>query len=281
MRTFVFILIAVFLCNCTSGKDRTFIASTPADAADVRRFLGISLTDSIDFIRWKIVLNDLNYTLSCQYGIGKPNTNGFIEEKRVTFSGKVARSGNYYSLQQGNRSLKLYELNPNLIHILNNNKAMLIGNGGWSYTLNNETPVKSDVVNLRTEKGKSEEFMVFEGRTPCTDASERFSLDSRPECYKMKWLILLYSDKTTGQPSYFLSGGRGYKKETMDKGKWEIIQGKDGRLIYKLYHEKRNAPLYLLRAGESILVFTDPEGNLLVGNADFSYTLSKTQRKML
>ena len=67
----------------------------------------------------------------------------------------------------------------------------------------------------------------------------------------------------------------------MDKRTWEIVQGKNGSLIYKLYHEKRGMNLYLLRAGETILIFTDPEGNLLVGNKDFSYTLNKTQRKML
>ena len=280
MRTFTLILLLTCLYSCSSGKDRTFIASTPAHI-DVREFLGISLTDSIDFIRWKLVFNDINYTLNCEYGIGKPNTNGFIDEKRVNFSGKVNRNGNYYALQQGNRTMWMFEINNNLIHLLDKNKAMLIGNGGWSFTLNNTAPVKTDVFNIPTKKIHPEPFMVFEGRTPCKDASSTYSLRNDASCYKLKWLFLFYSDPKTGKPTYFLTGGMGYKKETMDKGTWEIIQGQDGRLIYKLYHEKRQIHLYLLKAGETILVFTDPEGNLLVGNDDFSYTLNRTQRKML
>ena len=280
MRTIVFILISTFLFSCTSGKDRIYIASTPADN-DVRAFLGISLTDSIDFIRWKVTLKENDYSLSCEYGIGKANTNGFIDEKRVAFTGKFTKNGNYYSLLQGNRTLWMLELNDNLIHLLDRNKAMLIGNGGWSYTLNITTPVKTDAFNLSTSKTKFEEYMVFEGRTPCVDAAVHFNLGLSPTCYKLKWLFALYTDPATGKPSYFLTGGRGWKKETMDKGTWEIVQGKDGRIIYKLHLEKRAEPLYLLKAGETLLVFTDPEGNLLVGNADFSYTLNRSQRKLL
>ena len=175
----------------------------------------------------------------------------------------------------------MLELNNNLVHLLDKNKTMLTGNGGWSFTLNNNAPVKTDAFNLPTKKEQPEPFMVFEGRTPCTDMSVPFSLRKDPQCQKLKWLLLFYTDPATGKPTYYLSGGMGYKKETMDKGTWEIVQGKNGRLIYKLYHEKRGMNLYLLKAGETILVFTDREGNLLVGNEDFSYTLSKTQRKML
>src|SRR5688572_6501219 len=130
MRTIAFILLLAFQFSCTSGKDRTFIASTPAHI-DVREFLGISLTDSIDFIRWKLVFNDLRYTLECQYGLCLPNTDGFRDAKRVNFSGNVTRDGNYYSLQQGSRILWMLELNNNLVHLLDKNKAMLAGNGGW------------------------------------------------------------------------------------------------------------------------------------------------------
>jgi len=87
--------------------------------------------------------------------------------------------------------------------------------------------------------------------------------------------MLLFTDSATGKPAYYLEGGRQYKKETMIRGNWEIIR-KNERTIYKLQTEKRRRPLYLLRADDTILFITDAEGNLLVGNEDFSYTLTGT-----
>jgi len=270
----------MLLCGCTNGKEITYRGSTPANAIDVRQFLGMPLADSIDFIRWKIAIHPDRYELSCQYGIGKPNTNGFWDEKRVAFSGKYTKNGHQYTLQHGDKSLSMLEINANLVHLLDNNNNTLMGNGGWSYTLNNIHPVKSKAFNQVAQSYESAPYMVLEGRTPCKDAASSFSLRNESDCYKLKWLFVLYTDPATGKPSHFLTGGRGYRKETMDKGKWEIIRDKDGRWIFKLYHEKYPEPLYLLRVDDTILVFTDPEGNLLVGNEDFSYTLNRTRRKM-
>lgn len=283
MRTIAFIFMLLFLHSCTSGKEgqrkRTYVASTPAHS-DVRQFLGISPADSIDFIRWELILHNDQYELSCRYGIGKPNTNGFIDEIRVAFAGRLTKNGNYYSLQQGDRVLWILELNPNLMHLLDKNKALLIGNGGWSYTLNNATPVKTDEFHLPVKESGAEPYMVFEGRTPCRDLPSQFDLSNNPTCYKLKWLFVFFTDSITGRPSYFLAGGRNYRRETMDKGKWEIVQGKDGRQIYKVNYEKRGVTLYLLRVDDNVLVFTNPDGHLLVGNKDFSYTLNRSWRKM-
>jgi hypothetical protein len=57
-------------------------------------------------------------------------------------------------------------------------------------------------------------------------------------------------------------------------GTWSIVTDKDGRIIYRLYAEN-NPFLYLLKLDENTLSFTDKHGNLLVGNGDFSYTLSR------
>jgi hypothetical protein len=73
--------------------------------------------------------------------------------------------------------------------------------------------------------------------------------------------------------------GTAYRKETMSKGKWQIINGKDGRIIYKLNPEKQSYTLYLLKADENVLLFVDADGNLLVGNEDFSYALNKREKE--
>ena len=119
----------ILLVSCANSKETNYTASTPA-APLVRTFLGISLTDSIDFIRWKLSLTDKKYSLECSYGIGKPNTNGFYDEKKVVLSGNVKRENNNYFLENGNHVLKLAELNANLLHIVNNDNALLRGNGG-------------------------------------------------------------------------------------------------------------------------------------------------------
>ena len=74
------LLLFVLFVSCASSKETNYTASTPASPL-VRNFLGISLTDSIDFIRWKLSINDKQYSLDCKYGIGKPNTNGFYDNK--------------------------------------------------------------------------------------------------------------------------------------------------------------------------------------------------------
>jgi hypothetical protein len=62
------------------------------------------------------------------------------------------------------------------------------------------------------------------------------------------------------------------------KGKWEIVR-KNARVIYKLNPEKKNHATYLLKANDNILLFTDPNGKLLVGNENFSYVLNRAEVK--
>ena len=82
-------LLAFTLClalyACTHAQEKFYTGSTPAHA-EIKNFLGIPLADSIDFIRWKFTPHSNKYELDCEYGIGKPNTNGFINRKCVTWS---------------------------------------------------------------------------------------------------------------------------------------------------------------------------------------------------
>jgi len=264
------------ICVYANDEESVYHGSTPAHP-DVRDFLDIPQTDSIDFIRWKLVLRSLQYDLKCQFGVSKGGTSGFINEKEVGFSGSLVMDGDYYVLRGGDKTLNLLKINPNLFHLLDKLKAFLVGNGSYSYVLNTDTPIKSGEFNLQFTQGPSENPMAFEGRTPCQELSRLMGLDKSDACNKMKWYILLYVDAITKQPTYYLTGGRGYRKATMSKGNWEITRGKDGKLIYKLDPEKKDSAVYLLIADDNILFFTDPEGNLLVGNEDFSYTLNRTK----
>jgi hypothetical protein len=95
-------------------------------------------------------------------------------------------------------------------------------------------------------------------------------------CNKMKWYLVFMIDSLTGKPTHYLKGGRSFKMESMERGRWEIVK-KNDKIIYKLNPANYPRSIYLLKADENILFFTDAEGNLLVGNEDFSYALNRTE----
>jgi len=270
MKVIFSFLVPLFFFSCASGKERVFIGSTPADAV-VRSFLQIPFKDSIDFIRWKISLEDDQYSLQCNYGIGKNNTNGFINGGTwVKLNGGLKKEKNYYHLKNGNRSLQVLELNSNLLHLLNEDESLLVGNGGWSYTLNSETPVTANKLNVISTPAILKDSMAFQGRTPCLKFA---NIGKSTTCYKLKWWIVLYADAKTNKPAtYYIKGTA--VRHNGKTGTWTMNTEKDGRIIYKL-HSDNNEVLHLLKIDDNILVFTDQQGKLLVGDEDFSYSLNK------
>ncbi len=259
-------LFLVFFASCARGTTNTYIGSTPAGMT-VRSFLGIPLSDSVDFIRWKLVLQDDQYQLRCNYGISKPNTNGFMEAgMNISLSGSYSKEKNYYRFRSGTKTLTAIRLNEGLFHLLDDNNHLLVGNAGWSYTLCNTIPVLSNEVSLIASPSTIRDSISFEGRSPCQVPG---IIAQGSLCYKLKWHIVLYRSgtyKVLGTP-WRVQGGR--------KGNWKTVAGKDGRIVYQLNDEKENGFIYLLKLDENILVFTDATGKLLVGDEDFSYTLNK------
>ena len=260
----------IALASCVQGKENSFTGSTPAGPV-VRNFLGISLTDSVDFIRWNFEFKDDKYTLVCNYGIGQPNTNGFYNGgKIVKIVGDFTREKNYLVLVNAGKKLFVAELNQSLLHLADEKKNLLVGTGGWSYTLNKLFATETNQFSLSPTPVVLKDSMSFHGRTPCRE------IDSRPECRKLKWLVIFFADPKTNQPTTFRITGTTYNHENKT-GRWQIITGKDGRKIYELDFFENRKPLYLLRLDENNLLFVDAKGNLLVGNLDFSYSLSRAR----
>ena len=262
----------ILFISCASSKEINYTASTPASAL-VRNFLDISLTDSIDFIRWKLTINDNQYSVDCNYGIGKPNTNGFYDGgKKVSFNGQIVKDKNIYTFKHNNQSLKFIELNNNLLHILNDDNTLMIGGGGWSYAINNTAPATNDQLELSATKTIIKDSMAFQGRTPCGVPG---IIPAGKLCYKLKWYLVLYGNPAKNEPRTFRILGTGYRAEGGKRGTWKIDTGKGGRIIYELFDESGKTFIYLLKLDEGILIFTDEKGNLLVGDHDFSYTLNR------
>ena len=272
MKLIAILLSFTLLVSSADSKEINYTASTPADPL-VRTFLGISLTDSIDFIRWKLSITDNKYSLVCSYGIGKPNTNGFYDEKKVGFSGIVKRENNNYVLERGNHVLKLIALNENLLYIVNSDNTLLRGGGGWSYVLNNIAPTPTNQFNMITKKQiVLKDSIAFEGRTPC---GVPHIIEPGELCYKLKWYLVLYSNDKNEPSTYKILGTPYRRDEGGKRGKWVVTTGKDGRIIYQLNDENEKPFIYLLQLDQGVLIFTDAIGNLLVGDHDFSYTLNR------
>ncbi len=274
------LLISTFFCFAAGANVHTYVGSTPAHDV-VRDFLQISPTDSIDFIRWKLEIGSGIFQLQCRYGLAQPGTPGFSNEQRVAFEGELTKSESYYYLKHKGKSLSILEVNANVLHLLDGNNRMLSGNGGYSYALNSTRPVEVDKVNISNAQTSNKSPLVFEGRTPCRELPALLGLNKSDACNKMKWYFLFYSDSVTGKPSYYLMGGMGYRKETMARGKWQIVTESDGRIIYRVYSDKWVRSLDLLKGDDNILFFIDAVGRLLVGNKDFSYTLNRRKEEYL
>ena len=278
MKIIFSLLCLLAACVPCRAKQLVYQGSTPAHL-DVRKFLNISLTDSIDFIKWQLAIETDKYELNCRYGLAKGGTDGFTNEKQIRLAGTITKRGYHYMLNAGGRSFFLLQINSNLLHLLDQKQNLLVGNGSYSYTLNIDSPVKSDQLNISLKQAPLKAEAAFEGRTPCQELSKMMGLNKTAACDKMKWYIIFVIDPITGKPSHYLKGGRAYKRETMSNGKWETFTGKDGRIMFKLDPEKINASTYLVKVDENILLFTDPEGNLMVGNKNFSYTLNRIRGK--
>ena len=271
MKTIAFIA-CLLITAYPYGKEMNYTASTPANNT-VRQFLGIDLKDSIDFIRWNLKITDRKeFNLSCSYGIGKPNTNGFIHEKKVQLKGTVSDDGTILRLNANNRSLSCHILNQNLLHILNEDKTMMIGTGGWGYTLNSLQEISTTEVNLKQKNTGFHDSVVFIGRTPCKHAAQMLYNEKRPQCYKMKWLMHLEKDSPSASSGNYRLGSRG-----TIKGKWKMKENPNGWTIYQLDLNNGNK-LEFLQVDENVIYIMDAEGGLLVGDHDFSYSLSKRDR---
>ncbi len=265
-------LFLILLVSSANAEQRTFTGSTPANTV-VRAFIGIPLSDSIDFIRWKLVLADNRYELQCNYGISKPNTNGFINGgTKVSLSGGYQKEKNRYYFKNGTKALRAVELNTDLFHLLNEDNHLLVGNAGWSYVLNNITPSAANQVSMMAMPSALKDSMLFEGRTPCNIPGV---IAAGRSCYKIKWSIVLYANPKTNEPIVYKTRSTAWRSDGTRKGAWKIITAKNGRTTYRLYDDKDDRYLYLLKLDDNILVFTDAVGKLLVGDEDFSYTLNR------
>ena len=131
-----------------------FVGSTPCDDLS-RKFLGgLSTNTPCHYIAWRLTFSksahatDPNkFTVSATYWLpGKNDPNQVEEGATVTGEGtfelirgtKAKPDAPVYRLH-GKKTAKpvsLAQVGQNILHFLNEDKSLRVGNAGWSYTLN-------------------------------------------------------------------------------------------------------------------------------------------------
>jgi hypothetical protein len=157
-------VIAAFLCtflltgllsatSIVSPKPDYFVAATPCDLV-MRPFLRIPMDMDCELVKWNLTLKKSpnqarlsTFTLDYAYGMSKAGTQGLNDEQgkghmegvwkempnKGPLPGKVI-----VSLQPNDlgNDFSFISLNINVMHLLDHEGKLMIGNSGWSYTLN-------------------------------------------------------------------------------------------------------------------------------------------------
>ena len=160
-RVIACVTILLCLAGASSGLSQTrtvtkeeFVGSIPAD--DISRAFvgGIATNVPCHCISWRLTLStNLNapapakFTLSATYGLqGKTDPNQLEAGPTVEVQGeweivrgtKAKPNAVVYRLYADGRkkSVSLVRVGENILHFLNEDKTLRVGNPGWSYTLN-------------------------------------------------------------------------------------------------------------------------------------------------
>lgn len=277
------------------------VASTPGDE-QIKSILAISPDKIVDFIRWDFHLTGTKsgkqiFALTITYGESQPNTTGFknggekksIEGKYSITNDNRYINGEIYHLKSAQlpTEILMVKLSDNLFHLLTPQNHLMIGNGGWSYTLNRKDPlthVSENLPALRILKDMPEDTarqIIFDGRTPCLDFAKENNLTVAPDCIKLKWKLILNKDPQTLQPTTYTLH-RTTNRESDITGKWTIINGmplNPQAVIYQLDPDKPEQSVFLLLGDENVAFFLDKDKQLFIGNENFSYTLNKRQKQ--
>ncbi len=308
---FIYIIFLPFItitssCSGAGIKEKipseiVFAGSTPGDEA-IKSLLTIPAATKVDFIRWNLLLNDKNsdsntFRLDIVFGEVQPNTPGFAGGgEKLSFAGQYTISnkkneiinGEIYHLtsNQLRSEIVMMKLNDNLFHLLTPQNQFMIGNGGWSYTLNRKEPIKSKILfSLNktlssTLLNDTSRQIVFDGRTPCQTFATDHEMNVSSSCFKLKWRLILNRDSISRKPTTYTIRKVVDNSPRNVTGTWTIIKGSRENteaIIYQLHPQDSKKTISLLAGDENVIFFLANENELYTGNENFSFTLNKKQ----
>ena len=297
VKTFIrnaLLLMCIFLtASCSAGNinpEIILIGSTPGDQP-IKTMLTIPAETKVDFIRWNLILdNKKTFVLDIAYGESKPNTLDFKSAGKQTIKGtylivKNLEDNRFKEIYQFKSDdlpeiISIVKINENLFHILTPQGKLMIGNGGWSYSLNRKVFIDSGEILISSPKpdDKSRQ-LVFEGRTPCQEIStEHPEMNASPFCFKIKWRLILNRDSITHEPTICTIRTIVNNQPRDVTGRWTIIKGTATNaetIIYDVQADNLAEPILFLLGDENVLFFLDKDNNPFIGNEDFSFTMNK------
>ncbi len=275
----------------------SFTGATPSDSV-INQMLDIPVEVRSDFIKWNLQLTFKTekafFRLDLLYGVAQPNTSGFIgggTSKTIEghFSVSKKRNGDhrviyYLNSEQLSSAIMLGEINGNILHVLSPEKKLMVGNGGWSYTLNRNQPFAKDTIAHHFDShqpmthSETLSTQIYIGRTPCQDFAKAYGWEVSRDCFKLKWKLTLYGDAAIPETLAYKLQHTG-KRDRAITGKWKIIKGIPSDpevLIYQLDPDIPGKNLRFLVGDENVLFFLNKEDHHFAGNGDFSYTLNRS-----
>jgi hypothetical protein len=279
-------------------------AGTSPCADFVKPFLAIPSGEKCDRIRWELTLyhdpntrNPTAYKLMREFGFhvdnrtyqSKGSTN--LEGRWQIVKGRpIDPDAVVFQLDANkSQSLAFLLIDQNILHPLDTNKNLLVGNSGYSYTLNRNatrsinlpiqhTPSANHALAAETNLTAA---ATFGGRSPCRELARELNRVVDADCAKLKWDLTLNRDPKTLAPTTYKLRGTLYwerDKNHNREGKWKVVRGtktNPNAIVYELDAYGSDAPMFLLKADDGILFFLARDRSFLVGNEDFSYTLNR------
>ncbi|MBL7698973.1 MAG: hypothetical protein JNK79_12485 [Chitinophagaceae bacterium] len=272
--------LVAMLLFITTFAQKEYTGSTPADP-QVRTALKISHSTPIDFIRWDLQLRQpRKFILTITYGESQPNTLGFKNGgTQVKFEGAyqvavIDRIATYTLRTGPGAGLSLKMINDQLLHVVANDGTLMVGNGGWSYTLTkkNTTTIARPLAIKSPLRAFKDSITIFEGRTPCQEISEEYNFGAPSGCFKLKWLLTLTKDSSSYRSGTFVLN-RTLERANLINGKWSI----DSSGVIRLEPVK-GQPMSLISGDENVLFFMNKEGAVFNGDENFSYVLNRRKK---
>jgi len=283
----------------TESVHGQFVGSTPCGEL-IQKLLQLP-ADVEPPLRWTLSLDrdeqtrqPTRYRLRIEYdtkaAAGQPakRLQTLAKEGKWTI-GTGTKSNPHATVIQLDAGLAFALVGENLLHPLDADRRLMLGNGGHSYTL-----CRAEVAEKRIDPALSlsipdmsytisplatgeNVFGVFEGRTPYQGIARQLNTARHDAGFKAKWRVTLYKDPETGRPTTYKVEGTLFRRDTRE-GKWTIGRGsKDNpqATVFELAATGSQNAIHLLQGNDDVLFFLDADRRPLVGNADFSYTLNR------
>ena len=284
--------------NVASSPNVNVFTGTSPCAEFVKPKLQIPAGENCDRIKWRFSLFDSGkYELTREWGFHVDNRT-YLPKGTTSLSGtwKFAkgRTGDPIGIVvqldvDKPNSIAFALVDQNILHLLDSNKSLAVGDSGASYTLSrshksSELPTGSN--GLSSDSDAAAE-VNFSGRSPCREIAKEINHPIAADCFKLKWSIDFFRDPQTLAPTTYRLRGTLYRNESrgterIREGKWKVTKGTKNdpnAIVYRLDAFDTDGPIFLLKADQNVLFFLTKDGSLLIGNDDFSYTLNRDTSK--